>query len=393
MPKVVVIIPTYNESENIERTIKELKNIFGKVKDVEMHILVTDGNSPDGTGDIVKAIAKKDPSVRLIVEKEKNGLGSAYIRAMKNAFENLNADAIITFDADLSHDPKIIPQMIKEYLNGVDFICGTRYKKGGSIPQEWGIHRKALSIMGNLYVRILYFGKGITDFTSGYKLISKKTYDKIKNKIGAHHGYTFSISTNLESVLTGYKTVEIPYKFKDRAYGKSKMGTEYIVNAFYFVTMLRLKQLLHSRFGKVFVAGGFGSLAQFLSFGIIFKPIVEDKNIFNLSHDVYFLGLHFDFPALLALAFSIEVGIFTSYFVNNKWAFKDHRLSGLLFWRRFAKTNLVAFGAICIQLITFFLLSNIFGRNFLLDYIYQIVGILLGLIWNFYFYKKIIWKI
>lgn len=392
--KIVVIIPTYNERENIEKTTKKVFEVTNDVSSkTDVHVLVIDGNSPDGTSKIVESLSKENPYIHLMLEKGKRGLGAAYTDAMKYAFNKMGADAIITFDADLSHDANVIPQFIKKLEKGSKYICGTRYRKGGAIPEEWGIHRKALSYFGNLFVRIVYFGSGVTDFTSGYKAISKEAYKKIGDKVGKHSGYTFAIATNLEALRAGYEVEEIPYHFKDRTFGKSKMGAEYFLNGLLFVIHSRIKDFMASRFGKVFFAGGLGSIGQFLTYGLIFRPLVENQNILGLPYDYFIFNYEIHPNALFAVLLGIEVGVLTSFTVNNLWAFKDSALGGLLFWRRFVKNQFVVAGGILIQLGIFQVLINLFGRGFILDYVYQAFGILVGLFWNFYFYKKIIWKI
>lgn len=392
--KIVVIIPTYNEKENIESTINVLQKIFKKVpNDVQMHVLVTDGNSPDGTSEIVANISKNSPNVHLIKESSKRGLGAAYKDAMDWAFHNMDADAVVTFDADLSHDPEILPNFVQKLQSGNKYVVGTRYKKGGSIPEDWGIHRKIISTLGNLFIRILYFESHCSDFTSGYKAISREVYEKIGGEAGRHSGYTFAIATNLEAARAGYKIVEIPYHFSDRTMGKSKIGPEYFMNGLIFVIQSRMKDFMASRFGKVVVAGGFGSIAQFASYGLLFRPLIEEMNILGIPQDYFVAGFEIHPAALFALLLAIEAGVFTAFSVNNLWAFKDSSLGGILFWRRFFKNQFVVAGGILIQLGIFQLLVNLIGRGAILDYVYQGIGIVVGLFWNFYFYKKVIWKI
>ncbi|PJA40588.1 hypothetical protein CO178_01980 [candidate division WWE3 bacterium CG_4_9_14_3_um_filter_34_6] len=391
--KFVVITPTYNENENIKKTVEALQKVFKTMPSHEFHILVTDGNSPDGTANSVRELIKQDSNLHLLVEKEKRGLGAAYKDAMNFAFETMKADVVITFDADLSHDPKVIPSFVKYFEEGENYVCGTRYKKGGGIPKEWGIHRKLLSSLGNLYVRTIYFGSGLTDFTSGYKAFNKKVYDVIKDKIGSHGGYTFAISSNLECIRNGFKAVEVPYHFTEREFGKSKMGTEYFFKAFAFVTKARIADFINSRFGKVFIGGGAGALSQLIFYGLIFYPLIEVSNIFSLPTNIEVYGFILHPQFLLSQLLGIEVGVAVSFLINNHWAFGDKKLEGLMFFRRYIKNNFVVSGAILIQLFIGQVLILSFGFGLFRNYLYQIVGILFGLIWNFYFYKKIIWKV
>jgi len=392
--KVVVIIPTYNEVKNIKDCIETLEGVFVRIKNHSMPILVADDSSPDGTFDVVKKLMKRSGSnVHLVIKKKKEGLGAAYTNAMDYAFHKMNADAVITFDADLSHDPEIIPDFVRLMAGGAKFVCGTRYKKGGSIPDEWGLHRKFLSYVGNLFIRVLYFGSGFSDFTSGYKAITKEVYEKIKDKIKVHTGYTFAISANLEPLRAGYKAIEIPYKFRERTEGASKMGAEYFVKALIFVLQCRVTDIMSSRFAKVFIAGGIGALAQFISYGFIFYPIIEVRNLLNLSVQSQFLSFTTHPRFLYSQLLSIEIGLITAFLVNNVWAFSDKKLSGLPLIRAFFKNHLVVTGAIVIQIVIAQLLGAFFGISLILGYVYQIIGILAGLFWNFYFYKKIIWKV
>ncbi len=390
----IVIIPTYNEADNIEATVKALEDVFRNCGNHETGILVVDDTSPDGTSDVVKKLQKNHKDLDLLQRKKKNGLGAAYTEAMGYAFSNLNADAIITFDADLSHDPRIIPEMINKHNDGYKQVIGTRYSKGGGIPDEWGFHRKLLSYFSNKFVSFLYLGSKVTDFTSGYKLISKEIYKKNYKEWNKQKGYTFAVSTNIQTLRLGYEIYEIPYKFRERKTGESKMGMEYFFNALYFVLKCRFEDIIRMRVGKVIIAGLAGSITQFLFYGVLFRPFIEYRNIFSLSKEMNFFGIaDFDPSALLALALAIESGIFASFVVNNKWTFSDAKLTGFTFWRRYLKNHLVVIGAIIIQLVIFQLLSMIMGRGNILDYFHQGVGIFVGLIWNYYFYKKIIWKV
>ncbi len=391
--KITVIVPTYNEKENIEKTINALRGVFNQIKNHSMHVLITDANSPDGTADVVRKEIQRHENVHLIVEKEKRGLGAAYKDAMTYAFEKMNSDAIITFDADLSHDQNIIPAMIKKVEEGADYVCGTRYRKGGGMPEEWAPHRKLLSFGGNLFVRILYFGSGLSDFTSGYKLLTKKVYDIIKDKLDRHNGYTFAIAGNLEPLRAHVKVAEIPYKFKDRTAGKSKMGSEYFSNALIFVIKSRIEDFINSRFGKVFFAGGIGATSQLLAYALFLRALIENANIFNLNETLYFNNIPYHPTFLLSQFLAIEIGLTVSFIVNNTWAFGDNKLEGWTFFRRYLENHLVAAGAIVIQRAIGQVLATLFGVGFILNLMYQVIGIFVGLIWNFYFYKKVIWKV
>src|SRR3989344_4028985 len=146
--KITIIIPTYNEKDSISRLIDAVEKEFKSVRNHELGILIVDGNSPDGTVEIVKNKAGLFGNIEVIVEKEKRGLGMAYVAGMNYAIKNLKADAFIEFDGDFQHDPKDIKRLVAELDNGYDYVIGSRYVPGGSIPEEWGWHRKFLSRFG-----------------------------------------------------------------------------------------------------------------------------------------------------------------------------------------------------------------------------------------------------
>src|SRR3989339_384240 len=172
--KVVIIMPAYNEAENIGLMIEEL---FGKefpqIKNADMHLLVVDDFSPDGTGEIVKKYQSKYPNLHLL-QKQKEGLGWAYIRGFQYAVNTLQADAVMEMDADFQHPPRFVKPMVEAYLLGADYCIGSRYIKGGSVPKEWAFFRKAISFLGNLFIRIVLTKFKIHDLTTGFRLTREK---------------------------------------------------------------------------------------------------------------------------------------------------------------------------------------------------------------------------
>lgn len=246
MRKLVIVIPTYNEVENIQSLIKKLKKEFITLPKWNPQILVVDGNSPDGTGVIIKKIRAKN--VHLLTEKQKKGLGAAYLLGMKHAFDKLKTNLVITMDADLSHNPSYLPKFLKKFENGADFIIGSRYIKGGSIPKNWPVHRKFLSIFGNLTTQFLLGNRSLQDWTSGYRAIKKEVFIKVyplMESDAAFKGYTFNISFAHHTVRAGFKTVQVPINFIDRKAGKSKLGMEYLFHTPVFLFKTRLREILH----------------------------------------------------------------------------------------------------------------------------------------------------
>lgn len=246
--KAVVVIPTFNEKENILHLLKLLKEVFKKIKGWNLRILVVDDNSPDGTAQIVQQHRKKYKNVHLLLRKKKVGLGAAYLAGMKKAFEELESDVVVVMDADLSHKPEYLPELLKKILGGADFVVGSRRIPGGAIPREWPVHRKFLSIGGNIIVTIFLGSRALTDWTSGYRAIKKGVYKRVRQMImedkAEFRGYTFNISFAYHTIIEGFKVAEIPIKFPDRKRGESKLGLEYLFHTPLFLFRTRLKELL-----------------------------------------------------------------------------------------------------------------------------------------------------
>lgn len=221
MEKVVVIIPTYNEAENIGGAIDQLQQAFAPVGNYQLRILVFDSNSPDGTAQIVAEKQTQYPNITLLSENEKSGLGSAYVKAMQHASDQMNADIVFEFDADGSHRPDYFPLLLRCFDNGADVVVGSRFVKGGSIPTEWAFKRKFLSVAGNWLSRLVLH-PSIKDYTSGFRgtrvtALKKINLDKLLSK-----NYAYKIHLMWELRCSGAKIVEYPINFIDREKGYSK---------------------------------------------------------------------------------------------------------------------------------------------------------------------------
>ena len=232
MNKILIIIPTYNEKENIKLIIEKIFLFNNNVS-----ILFVDDNSPDGTSDIIKNY--NNENINLLIRDSKMGLGSAYITGFNWAIKN-KFDYVVQMDADLSHNPRDIKNLIK-YTNEYDLIIGSRYINGISIV-NWPISRLILSYLANLYARVIT-GIPIKDVTGGFKCISVNLLNKINlNKIKSE-GYSFQIEINFLAWINNFKIKEIPIVFTDRTKGESKMSKMVIFEAIYMVPYLLLKKI------------------------------------------------------------------------------------------------------------------------------------------------------
>ncbi len=258
--KIVVILPTYNEKVNIARLIPLLEEeIFPKVKNHEMYILVVDDNSPDGTADTVKDFMKKWKNIDLL-QGRKNGLGDAYVRGMHYAMDKMNAQAVMEFDADFQHDPQDIPHLVKAMDDGADYVIGSRYIKGGEIPREWGLHRKIISRFGGLFAQIMLMRFDVHDMTSGYKLTRTSFLKNVDLDHLYSKYYAYKLHILHDVLKQGAKITEVPIIFYERKEGSSKITRKDLFDSFWVVIRLRLHD--SARFIKFLFVGGTGFLVQ-----------------------------------------------------------------------------------------------------------------------------------
>lgn len=240
MRKILVIIPTYNESENIPKIIPE---VLAHSNDKnEFNVLVVDDNSPDGTASIVKSL--NNPNVNLIEREGKLGLGTAYVRGFKYAIEN-KYDLVFEMDADFSHDPKYLPEFLEKIDAGADMVVGSRYINGVSVL-NWPMSRLILSYFANMYTRFVT-GLKVRDTTAGFACYKVPSLAQIELDKVRSNGYSFQIEMKFKMYKKGFKIVEIPILFIDRRAGESKMSKKVVYEAYFMVWKLKLKSI----FGKL----------------------------------------------------------------------------------------------------------------------------------------------
>ncbi len=239
--KTTIVLPTYNEKENIEDFLKALLEEINLINDFDINILVVDDYSPDGTADAVKKVMGNNPKVNLLLNNTR-GLGKAYIAGFRYAIENFSPYILIEMDSDFSHDVKKVKELLVKISEGFDFAIGSRYVKGGSIPSDWALIRKLNSKYGNIFARIIAGLYSIKDCTSGFRAIKTDILKQIDlDKLNAN-GYSFQMNILFECTQKDAKVAEIPIDFIDRTKGKSKLGLydilEFMVNS--FILRLRL---------------------------------------------------------------------------------------------------------------------------------------------------------
>lgn len=363
MKKIVLMLPTYNEHENIESLIRKIIDVFKKLKKYSLHILVVDDYSPDGTANVVKKLAKEFKNITLI-SKKKEGLGAACIFGLAYAFKNLDPDIIMEMDADWSHNPDLIPAFINHIENGADFVIGSRYIKGGSIPQNWGLHRKLFSIIGNVWVR---FGLGILsphDWSSGFRMMKSHVAEKVYHGLSQYTGYTFQIAFLHRVKKSGFTVAEVPLVFVDRIHGRSKFPAfDYIKNVILYV-------FNNSTFIKYVTIGIVGFSVQTL----ISKLLVE-------------LGLFAGVSVTIGSFFAIV----TNFLGNNLWTFSHHKITGLVeLLKKFIHFIATSIGAVIIQGVVVSLGIKFTPISWFWWMVFAIIFLVIP--YNYFVYNKFIWK-
>ncbi|KPJ60012.1 MAG: dolichyl-phosphate beta-D-mannosyltransferase [Latescibacteria bacterium DG_63] len=237
--KSLVIIPTYNECENVKILIPEILNL---PHDIE--VLVVDDNSPDGTAAVVSKMAKEDGRINLLKREKKLGLGSAYVEGFKYALSRSEIDCVFEMDADFSHDPASIPDFLSA-IEKCDLVLGSRYLDGVTVV-NWPLSRLILSYSANLYTRIVT-GLPVHDATGGFKCFHRRVLESIDLDSVHSDGYSFQIEMSFKCWRNGFKIKEIPITFVDRRVGTSKMSQKIVWEAVWLVWRLRWQSLFRRR--------------------------------------------------------------------------------------------------------------------------------------------------
>lgn len=234
-----VIIPTYNEADNIANVIERARAALP-----DADILVVDDGSPDGTADIAEKLGAEIGGIDVLRRSGKLGLGSAYIAGFKASLAD-GYDVVVEMDADLSHDPAMLPHIVSPIPDVADLVIGSRYVPGGSIP-DWSRRREFLSRWGNRYAAAV-LGLAVNDSTAGYRSYSTDMLRKIDLDHVRADGYAFQIEMTYRVIAQGGRVVEVPIRFVDRAIGESKMSGKIVVEALGLVTMWGIRDRFVTR--------------------------------------------------------------------------------------------------------------------------------------------------
>jgi len=361
---LLVIIPTYNEIENIIPLITQIFNVAHNA-----HILVVDDNSPDGTASTVEKIATANPALHIMKRSGKMGLASAYIDGFKWGIPK-GFDIFLEMDADFSHNPEYIPEML-EQIKTHDVVIGSRNIKGGGV-EGWSVFRNLISKGGSLYSRIV-LSCPIMDLTGGFNMWRKSTLDKIGLDNIISKGYSFQVEMKSKAYHYGCTIKEIPILFPDRKHGNSKMSKKIFLEA--LVNMWKIKKEMAvnnsiDQFFKFAITGGLGTIINLF--------------IFYLCVD---LSKMKEIPVSIGCFIIIAT---QNYILNHKWSFRQKDYAEKLSikkWIMFICGSLLGL-AINIMVMSFMLMRF----NLPYKFIAQACGITSGMIFNFFVSKLVIFK-
>ena len=233
MPGTWLVLPTYNEAENIEPFVAA---VCAKLP-ADARILIVDDNSPDGTGRIADRLAAENEGVEVLHRPRKEGLGPAYIAGFRRALAG-GAELVLEMDSDFSHDPAYLPRLL-EASRHADLVLGSRYVEGGGVS-EWGALRRAISRGGSAYAR-LTLGIGVRDVTGGFKCFRREVLEAIGLDSIEARGYAFQVEMTYRALQRGFQVTEVPIVFRDRRAGVSKMDRSIVLEAVWRVPLLRFR--------------------------------------------------------------------------------------------------------------------------------------------------------
>jgi dolichol-phosphate mannosyltransferase len=365
--KVVIIIPTYNEALVIEKTILEVFQTTNHIQDMDIHVLIFDSASTDDTQQIVTNIMATNTKVHLKTEAKKSGLGSAYLQAMRYALADMSADIVFEFDADLSHQPKYLAPML-EKMKAHDVVVGSRYVRGGSIPKEWGWHRKLLSVLGNYVARFVLTPK-YKDFTSGFRATHRIALEKALPASFLSNQYAYKLQLLWLLHKNKARIGEYPIDFIDRQKGVSKLPANSIFDSLRVIFTLRFYEL--KNYFKMCLVGLSGVFIQALVYNILRQGL----------------------PPLRAAQFAIMAAIINNFALNNRFTFKGTT-------RAYSHQKAKLFGLfigysiamISLQSYWLHLGLKYFGSGYLKENITLVSGIFLGSLLNYLTYSRLIWR-
>ncbi|MDD5188851.1 MAG: glycosyltransferase family 2 protein [Methanoregula sp.] len=365
MYDVTVIIPTFKEEANIGRIVAEVDAVL-KHHAINGEILVVDDNSPDRTIAIVNEQKKIRPNLNLVVREADHGLS----QSVAEGFVRASSDICVVMDADMSHPPALVPVMVNEIRAGYDVVIGSRYMEGGGI-RKWPLKRRVISIGATFLGRLLF--PDVSDPVSGFFAVKKRVVAHAALK---PRGY--KILLEVLGKGTWEKDLEIPFEFVDREIGSSKLKLKTIIEYAEQVIDIALFSISHHE------SAAWKEWKRVFKFGLVgISGIVV--NMVVLWYLTEFVGLFY----LVSSLFAIELSILNNFFWNDLWTFNagtSNRFSSR--WHRLLAFHAVSAGGLVINMGILYLLTSVGGVYYLVS---NIVGILVGFVWNFFVNRRVTW--
>ena len=364
--RITVIIPTFNEIDNIENITKAVLDVFDK-NGIDGEILVVDDKSEDGTIDAVKAMQKSYPQVNLIVRESDHGLS----QSVAEGFEKANSDIIQVIDADFSHPVELIPRFLSAIEGGADVCIGSRYTKGGDIT-DWPLKRRLISLGATFFGRVLF--PEVTDPVSGFFAIKKVVVAGAELK---PRGYKILMEVLGKGRWQSFK--EIPFTFKDREAGESKLKLSTIIDYIRQCIDIGLYAVSHHE------TSVWNEWKKLLKFGC-----VGLSGIFVNTGILYILTEYAGLFYMVSSLFAIEASIITNFLLNDCWTFNDKINSRIAEkWKRFVSFEVISVLGVAINMGVLYTLTEFAGLWYILS---NVIGIFVAFVWNFYVNRHVTWK-
>jgi len=392
--RLVVTIPTYCEKENIEEVIKRVLAQAKKLPEIDLHVLISDSHSPDGTGDIVKKISNVNPKVHYLDVKER-GLGVGLIKGHRYAIDRFKADILAQMDGDLSHDPSTLPEMVSYIRNGYDLVNGSRLIKGGKNLLGW--HRRLFTRGSSLYCMFSWGTFNLTEYTTSYRVFTKKLFERIDFRKVPWRSTTYIIQPAFlyAAIRAGAKIKEVPIIFQDRKKGYSKAKiVSYTLDVLKFGLNVRIQR--SRTFVKFLIVGTFSYLinavvlgllnrGQIYSLTVLPQPILSTIPTYDIAPKIGFVSID---RLLIASIISIELSIIINFIFHDNWTFRYRSHDGPKS-KRFLKFNLTSIGSPLIQLFSILIFARVFSLH---EQIGLAAGVIIGLFFNYFVNLLWVWK-
>lgn len=364
MRKACIVMPTYNEADNIRELLPQIFQQAELIRSHEVHVLVVDDESKDGTADVVRKMMKIYPNLHLI-SGQKNGLGDAYKRGMRHAVRSLNPDLVLQMDADLQHDPALLPVFISLGDQGFDLVIGSRFAASGSTP-NFSLYRRFLSLFGNWLLRVIGGMPPIRDCTSGYRCIKADLIEKCDFGCLSTRGYSFQSSLLSELVRNNAKVIEVPIEFAERQNGASKLRMKDQIE--FLTNILKIRWRQNQEFIRFCMVGTSG--------------VVVNMGLYTLLTRVV------DLPMEIASIQAIETSILWNFTMNSVFTF-NKRKTNSNFLGRFLRFHVAAGLAGIINYSVLLVLAGQFG---MWDIAANLCGINAAVLANYHLNSRWTWK-